>query len=270
MTTSAKAPDMPGKFLRRFFLWLGLSFGCALIGYFAWKAWPVGRDIYRVFADVAARKSLPDPVVVQDGVYWFPLGKRVYAVPKTYVRSYGRNSTDGKLSSFSLHALLPDFVGYSPETAAGFKTPGWGDRIEIMVSSSRTKSREEVEKFYYEYYLRDKESIKRKYGRDPIVVSEYPHVEIVGPVLGNDEFFLIENQRTKKKLHCTIKEKSYQLPSCKDISMFYRDNIRLYVTYSRSFEKDWIAIEDRLVSWLDSFERPAEDFPRPARLEHEL
>jgi hypothetical protein len=33
----------------------------------------------------------PNPVVVKDGVYWFPLGGRLFAVPE----KYGWNSTDG-------------------------------------------------------------------------------------------------------------------------------------------------------------------------------
>jgi hypothetical protein len=206
---------------------------------------------------------LPDPVVVKDGVYWFPLGGRVFAVPKTYVRSYGRNSTDGSLYAFSLHALLPDFVGYSPETAEKFKVSGWGDRIEIMVLTARVLTRSESEHLRYNGYLRDRDILKKNRGQDPVVVSEDPYIVKLSPVLGKDAFYLLEDQRVKKEIRCMIKEESYQRPSCHNISMFYHDNVRLYVTYSRAYEKDWIAINDRLVSWLESFERPVTDFPQP-------
>jgi hypothetical protein len=250
---------MSGKIFRRLGCLLSLSAVCVLLGFGVWKVWPLGKEIYGIFAESARYKSLPNPVVVKDGVYWFPLGERVYAVPENYVESYGRNSTDGNLYSFSLHALLPDFVGRSPETIEKFKASRRDDRINIMVSRSRSSTREEEEKFYYGYYLLEKDSFKKWYGQDPVVLSENPHVERLTPIKGTDKFFLLEDQRVKKKLTCMIKEESYQCPSCKDISMYYRDNIRLWITYSRSYEKDWIAIEDRLVSWLDSFERPVED-----------
>jgi hypothetical protein len=255
--------DMPGKLFRRGALLLGLSIGGGLLGYGVWKAWPVGAAVYRAFATTAHYKSLPDPVVVKDGVYWFPLADRVFAVPKAYVVSYGRNSTDGSLNNFSLHALLPDFASHSPETAEKFKVRGWGDRIDIRVYAVRSISQDEVEEHYYKNYLFEKESLKKRYGQDPVVVSKNPHVEKISTNL-SDYFYIIEGNHVKKKLHCANKDKKIpSYPYCNDIAMFYRDNIYLYVTYSRIHEKDWIAIDDRLVTWLESFERPVEDFPQP-------
>jgi hypothetical protein len=43
--------------------------------------------------------------------------------------------------------------------------------------------------------------------------------------------------------------------------VFFRDRIRLHFTFSRAYEKDWIAIGDRLADWLTSFERPPDAFP---------
>jgi hypothetical protein len=48
------------------------------------------------------------------------------------------------------------------------------------------------------------------------------------------------------------------------MSVFFRNRIRLYFTFSRAYEKDWIAISDRLAEWLTSFERPLDAFPQQA------
>ncbi|GHT87187.1 hypothetical protein AGMMS49960_01000 [Betaproteobacteria bacterium] len=240
-------------------MWLLLC--CGLAGFVLWKAWPVGRGIYGFFTEMSRRKSLPDPVVVKDGVYWFPLGDKVFAVPKTYVRSYGRNSTDGSLNNFSLHALLPDFQGYSAETAAKFKELGWGDRIEIMAHMTYRKTQDESAKLAYNGYLNDKKSLNSLKGLEPVVISINPRIEKIGPLLGSDNFYLIEGDRVLKEIRCFIKIRDYQKPSCSDISMFYDDGILLYVIYSRNYEKDWIAINDQVVSWLKDFERPLDALP---------
>ena len=255
---------MSVKFIRRTVLWLSLSLGCVLSGYAIWKVlWPIGQAFCQLFVTLYHRESLPNPVVVKDGVYWFPLGGRVFAVPQSYVVSYGRNATDGSLNSFSLHALLPDFVGHSPETAKRFKVTR-GEKIEILVHTARHDFTQiESEQLDYNGYLSDVDSLKRLRGQDPVVVSEDPYIVKLSPLLGDDAFYLIEDQRVKKEIKCMIKEEDYQRPSCDNISIYYRGSIRLYVIYSRAYEKDWIAINDRLISWLESFERPVTDFPQP-------
>ncbi|MDR0441245.1 MAG: hypothetical protein LBI59_09745 [Candidatus Accumulibacter sp.] len=88
-------------------------------------------------------------------------------MPEAYVESYGRNSTDGKLSDVSLHALLPDFAGRTPENLARFKTRGWGDRIEVMVYATRLSRQGDVEWHnYYKIYLPQKEHLQKTQGED--------------------------------------------------------------------------------------------------------
>jgi hypothetical protein len=207
--------------------------------------------------------AMPNPVVVKDGVYWFPLGGRLFAVPEKYVTRYGRNSTDGSLHAFSLHALLPNFEGRASENKAEFNKLGWGKRIEITVAlKGGSKTREEVERNAYQHYLRN----KKMYGSD--VISKKPHVErIVGysnPFTYRNSFYLIENERVKKEIHCDKArpmEKYKTNPNCKNIDLYYQDNICAWIVYSQSYEQDWIKIHDQIIAFLESFERPLDAFP---------
>ncbi|MDR0441244.1 MAG: hypothetical protein LBI59_09740 [Candidatus Accumulibacter sp.] len=89
-------------------------------------------------------------------------------------------------------------------------------------------------------------------------------------IAADDYFYLIEGDRVKKKIRCTIKFRDYQHPSCKALSVFFHDRIRFHFTFSRAYEGDWIAIGDRLADWLTSFERPLDAFPQQAtHQEHE-
>jgi hypothetical protein len=262
-------------------------FALGVLAYGGWKLWPLARGAHGFYKEMQRQKNLPNPVVVKDGVYWFPLGGRVFAVPEAYVVSYGRNSTDGKLHGISLHALLPDFTGRTPENLARFKTRGWGDRIEVMVYATRASTQDEVERHnYYKIYLYEKDRLEKREGKEPEIISNRPRVEKIreltcaphgaacmfdnadppeklyelDAISGNDHFYLIEGDRVKKNIRCTIKLRDYQSPSCKAFSVF-RDRIRLYFTFSRAYEKDWIAISDHLADWLASFERPLNAFP---------
>ncbi|MDR1423788.1 MAG: hypothetical protein LBI92_04160 [Azoarcus sp.] len=254
----------------RIVAWIfALLFFGSVVGYAGWKIQPIVQEIHKEIVKVKGYRSLPDPVVVKDDVYWFPLGKQVFAVPKAYVKSYGRNSTDGSLHAFSLHALLPDFQGYSPKNAAKFKVHGWGDRIDITARIGRYNTRNEYTKWnYYNFYLTQKAYLKKYKGLDPVVVNKTPYIEMLESSSISDYFFLLEGDHALKKIRCAIKKEEYQSPSCDDISVFYSNAIRLQVTYSRAYLKDWVAIEDQVVDLIKSFERPLDAFPEPSHSEN--
>jgi hypothetical protein len=194
--------------------------------------------------------AMPNPVVIKDGVYWFPLGGRLFAVPEKYVTRYGRNSTDGSLHAFSLHALLPDFEGRTPENKAKFGGRGWGDRIEMTVTVGGMSANEREKKNHEIYVMH-----KKEYGSE--VVSKIPHIEKISEKL-SDRFYLIEDARVKKEIKCS---KGAVSDDCKTISLPYRDNVYIWITYSRAYEQDWINIHDQVIVFLESFERPLDAFP---------
>ncbi|MDR0701739.1 MAG: hypothetical protein LBF61_04895, partial [Azoarcus sp.] len=158
-------------------LCIALSVLSGLI-YGGWKLWPLAQEVHKAYKKFQQQKNLPNPVVIKDGVYWFPLGGRVFAVPEAYVVSYARYSTDGRLSDVSLHALLPDFTGRTPENIARFKGLGWGDRIEVTLSATRLSRQDDVERHnYYKIYLYEKDRLKKREGKEPEIISNMPRVE---------------------------------------------------------------------------------------------
>jgi len=88
-------------------------------------------------ASSACGKSLPDPVTKANGIATIPIDGLVFAIPeKTWLKGYSRNSTDGLVHGFRLHAVAPNVEPWSPENNEQmYKVPGWGTRIEVSVTS---------------------------------------------------------------------------------------------------------------------------------------
>jgi hypothetical protein len=58
---------------------------------------------------MAASKNLPNPVQSKDGMSYIPIDDTAFLIPdKTWLKGYGRNSTDGMVSNITLHATVPD------------------------------------------------------------------------------------------------------------------------------------------------------------------
>lgn len=83
----------------------------------------------------ACGRNLPNPVTVKDGLARIPIGDMVFVIPeKTWLKGYSRNSTDGLVSGFQLHAVAPEVEPWSPENNARmYKVPGWGAQIQVTV-----------------------------------------------------------------------------------------------------------------------------------------
>lgn len=81
-------------------------------------------------------KRLPNPVISQNGQSYIPIADTAFLIPeKTWLTGYGRNSTDGMVSSISMHATLPDVQPWSPAVNDVMYTgsnPGRKVDIEIM------------------------------------------------------------------------------------------------------------------------------------------
>jgi hypothetical protein len=113
---------------------------------------------------------------------------------------------------------------------------------EFQVHRDSTKSRsvqglEEICRGdYYKIYIPARDRLKEKQGEDPEIISSTPRVEKIRGLdaAGDDSFYLIEGDHVKKKIYCTIKRRDYQQPSCKALSVFFRDRIRFHFTFSRA------------------------------------
>jgi hypothetical protein len=91
-----------------------------------------------LLASSACGKNLPDPVTKANGIATIPIDGLVFVIPeRTWLKGYSRNSTDGLVYGFTLHAVAPKVEPWSPESNEKmYKVPGWGTRIEIRISSN--------------------------------------------------------------------------------------------------------------------------------------
>jgi hypothetical protein len=85
---------------------------------------------------VTACKRLPNPVISENGQSYIPIADTAFLIPeKTWLTGFGRNSTDGMVSSISMHATVPDVQPWSPAVNDVMYTganPGRKVDIEIM------------------------------------------------------------------------------------------------------------------------------------------
>jgi len=84
----------------------------------------------------ACGKKLPDPVERKDGYAYIPIADTAFLIPeKTWLKSYGRKSTDGSVGSFNLHVTAPDVQPWSQEVNAQMYPPrGPGQRVDVSVN----------------------------------------------------------------------------------------------------------------------------------------
>jgi hypothetical protein len=87
----------------------------------------------------ACGNKLRDPVERKDGSAWIPIADTAFLIPeKTWLKSYGRNSTDGMVSSFNLHATAPDIQPWSEAVNAQmYPKYGPGDLVSVDVREAR-------------------------------------------------------------------------------------------------------------------------------------
>jgi hypothetical protein len=101
-------------------------------------------------AGLSACKKLPDPVVRKDGYAWIPIADTAFLIPeKTWLKGYGRKSTDGSVDDFRLHATVPDADPWSENVNAQMYPPaGPGKRIDVFVKDDRETLVFQLAQFY--------------------------------------------------------------------------------------------------------------------------
>ena len=94
--------------------------------------------LFLLWSTASCGRNLPNPVTITDGLARIPIGTMVFVIPeKTWLKGYSRNSTDGLVSGFQLHAAAPEVEPWSPENNARmYKVPGWGAQIQVTVDLS--------------------------------------------------------------------------------------------------------------------------------------
>ncbi len=85
-----------------------------------------------------ACNRLPNPVEKKNGYSWIPIQDTAFLVQdKTWLKGYSRNSTDGLVYSFTLHAIAPIIQPWNPKINNAMYPPlGRGAAVIINVTSN--------------------------------------------------------------------------------------------------------------------------------------
>jgi hypothetical protein len=204
-------------------------------------------------------KSLPDPVERKNGVARIPIDGLVFVIPeKSWLRGYSRNSTDGSVYGFTLHAAAPDVEPWSPANDARmYKVPGWGTLIEVMVSSNRgVKLVDQTEEWMEQHYPGCRFA--------PSSSFKEPNIRFCETRL--DRFYgYVENNHFRYRLRChgtEVNEKARKKfvidPEC-HIYFPYRDRLFVDTVFAERYLPHAFEIARKVEGQLQQFDKtPAE------------
>lgn len=198
-------------------------------------------------------KGLPDPVERKNGAARIPIDGLVFVIPeKSWLRGYSRNSTDGSVYGFTLHAAAPNVEPWSPANDARmYKVPGWGTRIEVMVTSNNgVKYPKQTEAWVERGSPGCHFGPSSVYQDSHVRFCETKHEKIFG-YLDNDMFHY--------KLICdSDQEKAgYKFlvdPSCM-LNFYYRDKLNVRLVFAERYLPHAFEIARKVETQLQQFDQ---------------
>jgi hypothetical protein len=240
---------------------------------------------------LSACKKLPDRgeiVDLGDSVYLEFAGTQLLIPKKSWLKGYGRNSTDGKVSDIILHALAPEVKAWTPENdkimySGEFRTPfrtveinvkevagpvaGFGRSIDARGEDGE-RSFLEVESDLASIGFR-RFIVVWSHQEDTPSVVQYkelerkngPGLQIIDKQLlenANPPYFLVKNDRIEKRISCEYYRSGAVLHRCNILFMWGPH--RLVTAY---FSKDYVGhaseMADKIKDRLIEFEQAAQN-----------
>lgn len=100
----------------------------------------VGQTVNSAKKSATERRA--NPVESKDGLSYIPIDDTAFLIPeKTWLKGYGRKSTDGSVASITLHATVPDVQPWSQERHDEmYWSAGPGKKLDIYIEDNRRDS----------------------------------------------------------------------------------------------------------------------------------
>lgn len=199
--------------------------------------------------------SESSPVATSNSEYVFYMKNHLFKIPSSFMQSYGRGKASSKVEGFTIHAVLPNWEGYNSNTREKFQTTGFGDIITVLVESDG-RTLEEMETYWYKKTYDSKLYYYSQQGIKPTRISSNPDIIFFDGSFNKyatDEYFYIDREKVKSMLSCA-QPNTYSSPGC-NITMAYDDNIRIWATFSRKYQSDWIKIFKKTLDELRHFDQ---------------
>lgn len=202
----------------------------------------------------ACGKKLPDPVERKDGYAWIPIADTAFLIPeKTWLKSYGRKSTDGMVSSISLHVTAPDAQPWSQEVNAKmYPQIGPGQMVDVVVEEVGELLANQYESFYTLPQRRSGRILEEV--KSDLVESGLRRFQ--DPQWSGTAYYLrIENDRVKYFIGCGNND-SYQTDHqfC-HLRFPWSRAIYMDLSFTRNYLPHSIRMADQIAAKLKEFEK---------------
>jgi|CXWL01.1.fsa_nt_gi hypothetical protein len=204
----------------------------------------------------ACGKKLPDPVERKDGYAYIPIADTAFLVPeKTWLKSYGRKSTDGSVDSFYLHVTAPDVQPWSEAVNAKmYPERGRGAIVEISVTDVR----------HTEFHRRFPNFPQSRWGGSPLK-EEPSDLENVGlrkfrdsaPTdSGLDKVFyeFVKNEQVKYFIRCGDHRGYMGAHDSCYLSFPFGNALEVELTFNRKYMPESVRMADKIAAKLKEFE----------------
>lgn len=210
----------------------------------------------------ACGKNLPDPVERKDGYAWIPIADTAFLIPeKTWLKSYGRKSTDGSVDSFDLHVTAPDVQPWSEAVNEQMYPPaGPGQRIDVVVKDDRELLAFQFERFYVPPQSRWGESFPLQ--EVPSELASNGLRKFRDSSSKNTVFHeRIENGRVKYFIYCDDGDRDVFHQDC-HLSFPWGKTIYVNLSFTRNYLPYSVSIADQIAERLKEFEAAARAYQK--------
>lgn len=201
----------------------------------------------------ACGKKLPDPVESKNGFAWIPIADTAFLIPeKTWLKSYGRKSTDGSVASFELHVTAPDVQPWSEAVNAKmYPTLGPGQMVRVEL---RDIGGELLASQYEEFYILPQRwggLLLEEIGSD---LNSSGLRKFRAPQLNDPVFYLrIENERVKYFTRCDEDKDPPNRQFC-HLRFPWSRTIYVELVFTRNYLPHSVLMADQIAAKLKEFE----------------
>lgn len=232
------------KWLSMAVIIIGLS--CAiLIGAGFWTSSETSRRV-----DIGYGESTSSKLVHLE------IGDRAFSIPQKHI--WSRESwKGGRVSSINMHALLPDFEGYTQDNRHELEKPGWNKKITLLlmehnIPGSRTGSASMTRREVYDRMLFDDAAQNQRIDHE--VQGPFGLVlhELTPPIPSGKELYTALNDDGEFYWVRCAREEKYPFPSCTTYIEF-SEKTSIKYRFSRKLLSEWEAIDNSVLKFVRQF-----------------
>lgn len=209
----------------------------------------------------ACGKKLPDPVERKDGYAWIPIADTAFLIPeKTWLKSYGRKSTDGAVDSFNLHATAPDVQPWSEAVNEQmYPTLGPGQRVDVVVKDIRGEPLASQYESFYTFPQRWAGHILEEVNSD---FTAHGLRKFRDPQWNDPVFYLrIENERVRYFIRCDENNNPPHRQFC-HLRFPWSRAIYVDMVFTRNYLPYSIQLAEKITAKLKEFEAAGRIYQR--------